>query len=555
MSNKRDLHSWFSYLDKNRSPYHPTVSTNILTDGFFSYEENDNHSKDWVSEEWLVRSVLVPVEQLEDAAKTLTPHDIVFDTGWDFENNFSFGEFTNNRGFDLHPWLLTRKHPITNELIIELRRDFVIYHCLEEKQSKCYYHPLDQILVTEFKIETHKYYDPAPKSWTYCDYLQDFLSVVGMGLVICTVADRFANAEIEEELQLGQSQKEKIDELTSISKILHPAEFTAHGYYQGRSTLWRNFLVYPYQLPKVERTPWYYSGEITVQEGDLPRFIINSEGAKSNLREFDQPVYLYFRPEVLQKYIQNPEYKAFFHMKNWGFASTPTSESIDIGINSQGLVNAFAPDVANLSLSEQAYWASFSSLPSGEVCEEMFQTRMQQNPPHSPGTVELISNTRSRLNSIFQAKFSVELLQTHQPSEQELKKLSVGPVSGQFSEVLDLTKILYGWVAETLKTDSLRAALVNLGGTVDSSLRQIKLLEKILIAKGLDQAQARAVTAPLVGLNDLRINAAHIGGPNIEKTFQLMGASPASQTPRVVWNLCVDAVVGCLDSVANTLSA
>jgi hypothetical protein len=58
---------------------------------------------------------------------------------------------------------------------------------------------------------------------------------------------------------------------------------------------------------------------------------------------------------------------------------------------------------------------------------------------------------------------------------------------------------------------------------------------------------------PLVGLNELRIGSAHIGNPELEPIFQLMGASTIPETPRAGWNLCVDAVANCLCSIAGTL--
>ncbi|MBE9256663.1 hypothetical protein [Dolichospermum sp. LEGE 00246] len=264
--------------------------------------------------------------------------------------------------------------------------------------------------------------------------------------------------------------------------------------------------------------------------------------------------YLYFRPDVLQKYLQGSGYSVFFHMRNWGEASLPGNRGrIDVGINSQGLVNAFAPDIADLDFSEQAYWASFSSLPSGEICEEMFETRMQQNPPHSPGVTELVEDVCSQVSIVFHNQFSVDMFNPIKPSKQDLCRLSIGPITNEYDEVLKLAKILYEWVIETMQIDSLRSALTTLGGKVDKQLRQIKLLERILIVKGLDENQARKITAPLVGLNELRIGSAHIGNTELEPVFQLMGESKIPPTPRVAWNLCVDAVVSSLNLIKTTL--
>ena len=266
--------------------------------------------------------------------------------------------------------------------------------------------------------------------------------------------------------------------------------------------------------------------------------------------------YLYFRPEVLHKYLNTPGYCVFFHMRNWGSASLPGDRgNVDVAINSHGLVNAFAPQIAQMSISEQAYWASFSSLPSGEICEEMFQTRMQQNPPRSPALTEVIESAKADLDSVFQGLFSVPLFSSTSPSNQDLGKLSVGPVSSGEGEFLELTKVLFGWTIETMKIDSLRAALTKIGGAVDNRLRQIKLLERILAAKNLDEVQARLITSPLVGLNELRLGSAHIGTVKFEQAFQLIGSSQMPSRPRARWGVCIDAVAQSLHSVARALQS
>jgi hypothetical protein len=85
-------------------------------------------------------------------------------------------------------------------------------------------------------------------------------------------------------------------------------------------------------------------------------------------------------------------------------------------------------------------------------------------------------------------------------------------------------------------------------------LRQIKLLEKLLIARGLEERQARSVTAPLVGLNQLRIGSAHIGKTEFEEGFALIASSMASTTVRDRWLICVDAVSETFYTIAGHLA-
>ncbi|MBD2653195.1 hypothetical protein H6G45_06785 [Synechocystis sp. FACHB-383] len=557
---------WFQYSDREKSPYNPTIGTSITIEGFWRNEFSNFNSPDWRREELLIHSALVPIDQLNIAAAEITtPHYLTFEMGWNSEDQFSFGDYFHYGEIQLYALAQLVKHPISQDFTVELSREFITYHALQQRNPSQYYHPVDNLLVAETKLDSHEIYDPTARVIVHRDYLRDFLAALGMGLLISLTADRFANAATEDELELNQIEDEQIGELTWISTNIHTPEFTHHDCFRGRSILRRNFLIEPYDRPRFERSPWHYFGESQVEDSELPRFIVNDEGEKQSLPQntyignyiengIGELGYLYFRPEVLQKYLQVPGYSVFFHMRNWGVASLPGDRgTIDAGINSHGLVNAFAPDIANLGLAEQAYWASFSSLPSGEICEELIQTRMQQNPPNSPGVVDLIRGARSQLNSAFQNQISADLFSDIEPSEQELRRLSVGAIGNQFTEVLDLARILYGWIIETMQVDPLRNTLTSLGGTVDKNLRQIKLLEKILVARGLDQTQARTVTAPLVGLNELRIGSAHIGNPELEPAFQLMGVAAVPEVPRLAWNLCINAVVKCLSSIATSL--
>ncbi len=568
MSSTLTLRDWFLYSDREKLDFNPTIGTTITIERLWEGEKSDLNSPDWRREECLIRSALVPVDQLHAAAAEIpSPHYLSFEMGWGSQDQFSFGDYARYKAIQLYPLALMIRHPITEEDTIELNYKFLIYHALIKKNSAKYYHPLDNIQVAETYIDFHKFHNPTARVTIHRDYLRDFLATVKMGLLISVAADRFANAPTEEGLELNPVEDLKIDEFSTISSYVHDPKFTNRGYFAGRSILHRSFIIQPYDMPRFERSPWYYYGEKRIGESELPVFIVNNEGKRQALPQngfignyIEQGIgnfgYLYFRPEVLQKYLQVPGYGVFFHMRNWGIASLPGDRgTIDVGINSRGLVNAFAPDIAKLNFAEQAYWASFSSLPSSEICEELFQTRMQLNPPNSPGVIDLIRGSRTLLDHGFRERYHLDLFSHLEPSKPELSRLSVGPLTNQYSELLELARILYGWVIETMKIDSLRGCLSTLGQSADNNLRQIKLLEKILIAKGLKETDARSVTAPLVGLNELRIGSAHIGILELEPSFQLMGALSAPQTPRAGWNLCVDSVIRSLSAIANSIEA
>lgn len=363
MSSALTLRDWFLYSDRNTPDFNPALGTIITVEKFWASEMSDINSPDWRREEWLIRSALIPADQLQAAAaEILSPHYLNFEIGWGSQDQFSFGDRGRYKDVKLYPLALKVRHPITQEDTIHINHKFKSYHALLKKSSNQYYHPIDNIRVVSTNIDIHKFHNSTANVTIHRDYLRDFLAATKMGLLTSVVADRFANALTEEELELNPGEDIRIDDFCTLSAYITRPQYTHNEYFRGRAMIYRNFIIEPYERPRVERSPWYYFGEERVDESQLPTFIVNNEGKKQILPRngfigsyIEDGIgsfgYLYFRPEVLQKYIQVPGYGVFFHMRNWGIASLPGDRgTVDVGINSEGLVNAFAPDIDKLNV-------------------------------------------------------------------------------------------------------------------------------------------------------------------------------------------------------------
>ncbi len=562
------LNKWLTYKDRDSSPYNPLSETEITIERLFDKQIGNVDDVFWKREEWLIRSALIPIEQIDEALQKIdTPHSLTFETGWGIDNKFNFCKEMNFEKITLYPFALTYKHPITKEVKVEINRDFTMYHALETQDFSSYYHPIDKILIIQTEVEKHDFLNPTPKVTVHLDYLKDFLSEINMGLFVSIVADRFANAKTKEELGITESELHKIDHFTYMESSVSSPKESGNEYFRGWSIIHKNLVIKPYSRPKYERTPWFYFGDIHVDNDDLPKFIINAQGEKRKLPQntflpsfLENKIgsfgFLYFRPDVLMKYLQLPNYSVFFHMRNWGSAkSSNEDEDIYLGINSKGLVTAFAPNIAKLSPSEQAYWASFSSLPSGEVCEEMFQSIMQQMPPKSPGVTEAIKEALIKLDNTFSEKYSVSLLRDLKLSNKELQEISVGPIGNNYSEVTELAKLLYQWTVETIQIKALKSVIKELGGSFNTDEKQIKLIDRILILRNQKTEDVQRITDPLRGLNKLRISSAHIGASDLEKSFQLLGIQNIPKSARAGWDFCVDATIKSLIEIAASISS
>jgi hypothetical protein len=370
MSTQLSLRDWFLFSDKNISPQNPTIATMITVEQFWKKESGDFDAEDWRREEYSIHSALVPFKQLEAAASVVpSVYYLTCESGWDDRDRFSFGDHGQHGEILAKPLVQSMKHPVSGDLFVDLTRDFVMYHALERRDHLEYYHPVENILVAKIEIDRHDRFDPTARVLIHRDHLRDFLAATDMGLVVSVVADRFANAPTKDDLQLEMVESTKIDEFTWLTTSFHNPEMTGHSQFRGRAILNRNLTVRPYDRPKFDRSPWPYFGEHSTEES-APSFIINNEGERRSLpasgylpeymsRGIGSYGYLYFRPEVLQKYLNTPGYSVFFHMRSWGSASLSGDRgNVDVAINSLGLVNAFAPHIAQLSVSEQAYLAA-----------------------------------------------------------------------------------------------------------------------------------------------------------------------------------------------------
>jgi len=86
------LRDWFQYADMNQPQYNPSAGQTITVDRFLVQEEGTFDSPEWRKEEWLIRSALIPIDQLASSVVEIkSPDYFNFDPGWNFDDKFDFG--------------------------------------------------------------------------------------------------------------------------------------------------------------------------------------------------------------------------------------------------------------------------------------------------------------------------------------------------------------------------------------------------------------------------------------------------------------------------------
>jgi hypothetical protein len=539
----------------------------ITTHAFHYLSSGTSESVAWRQEQWSVRAGLIPIDQvaeqgpaIERAAKSIRAHDeLEFAPWWRAETDFYFGDTASVGGVIAWPWLHHWTHRLDDEhVVIDPGSDFVRYHALDVrplsrgKHGREYVHPLDQTVIMRTWVKRVAYFNPMPFAEVQRDYLRDYLVARRAVLLVAVVADRFANAPTVAELELPVLEQHQLDENAWITTTIHENSPHNPKLAMGRSSLYWNIVVAGYDKPKPSRNPWALYEEFGSKDNEsLPAFIVGAEGARLRAGDRKCPAYLYFSLRVLERYLRTPGHGASFHMRTWGGISTPHG-SVDAGVNSRGLLNAYMPDIAKLPVGEQQHWALHSVPPDGEICDAMFQTRMQQLPPNLPGVIDLISSGVSDLHDAVSQKFQTKLFSA---SSTELSEgrgaLSIGPLGSEMKEVAELNVPLYAWIIQPMQISALRSILSKRSVAFDHKTRQIVLLRSILVeVVGMTAEDASELTGPLTAINELRAKAAHAAAADFDAVLPMLRLAELPSNPRELWDSIIDATADSLRKIA-----
>jgi hypothetical protein len=555
------LDAWLQFEDAHA--HFDDASSTVVTDHRTYEESGEWDDIGWEREEWEIRSVIIPLSA--NAKEVLRSLDHIqryhigrttFSVGWEGEK-FSFADGETAYGLVIRPWLMAWTHPVTGVLEAEANRDFARYHLLDEqgtRNEREYFHPIERVRIARLAVVVPApLRNPAVHFHVQRDFLRDFLTAREAAMCISVVGDRFAIVGKDAGFELVDKEYE-VSPNISMHRVV---QRTRIGNVQARSTLYQTAIIEPYSKPRRSRTAWPYYGS---DDEDVPNpTFIAEDGTRRPAAEFGRR-YLYFRPAALEHYFSAPGHSVEFHMRTWGSANGPAESSVAVGINEKGLLTIFAPLMAKLSSMEQTHWAPYSAAPDGGPCAEWFQTQMMQDPPHSPSVNELIDSACGALDVAWKGRFGILLFRERaEPTDEahcrDRARMSVGPISGQFDEVLRLSKALYESAVDTIDFESVRKPLTAAGVPFPVQGKQLALLRLVLtqILKFSDD-DAKKVLSPLYLVNSFRIASAHTLPTTVPDTMRAAGIKPASLDPRSAWDALVDSVVVTLQEIATIVT-
>lgn len=286
-------------------------------------------------------------------------------------------------------------------------------------------------------------------------------------------------------------------------------EFEGKKLYRVLGELWRNEWIEPAkQSPKVR-------GDKTAP---TVFFTIDAEGTKVCGEDLiDSGKWLWFKPDVVMALSHRRGGSLSFYTKDTGSVSCSYGSGVHFGINDLGYVNVYAKDIGLLPEWQQQIWAGNNIPPDGGVSCELLASQVRAEPASTRAPEAFLEKGIEAVNSLSRRKLGISLFREHELIPELLVKIHRFRAIDQAS-FFALAKDLARLTADSLDAVAMQIIVPPPKGTKWGSL---KSLENLLASK-FDRELIRKVTAPLVGVYELRHADAHLPTSEINEAYRLI---------------------------------
>lgn len=254
---------------------------------------------------------------------------------------------------------------------------------------------------------------------------------------------------------------------------------------------------------------------------NLPSFIIETDGARmasSILNNEDIGRWLWFRPSVINEFLNYQGFSLEWHTAETGSLRSTSGYGVHFGINSSSLISVYAHDIARLASWEQHVWLSYNIVPEGKVSTELFMSHVEVKPATTYAAEVLLLECMKLLEVSFKKYRDLDLFSSEINEAHYFKHINRFSCIDQAS-LLTLAKELIRVFSERLNQEALR----ELSSHKDKKiLRSNKLLESILADK-VGAEKAREIFGVIAGVYDMRIGDAHLASSKVDSALQLAG--------------------------------
>ena len=143
-------------------------------------------------------------------------------------------------------------------------------------------------------------------------------------------------------------------------------------------------------------------------------FVVDAAGKKQTAKSLiDSGRWLWFKPDLIPTLIERRGGSLEWHTRETGSVKGSPDYRVHFGINSLGLVNAYAKDVALLPEWLQRVWTGFNVSPEGKVSAELYLAQGQGVPARTQAPEAFLPVGIAVLDDAFTTRFGRALFRPH----------------------------------------------------------------------------------------------------------------------------------------------
>jgi len=283
-------------------------------------------------------------------------------------------------------------------------------------------------------------------------------------------------------------------------------------FHRVEGELWRGEWIEP--SPRSERI-----------RGDAPAqyhtYVVDAQGTRETgdkLNDEDIGCYLWFDPKVIMALSGRRGGGLKWYTAQTGSVWSLESWPTHFGINSTGLINVYAYDVAKLPSWQQQIWAAHNVTPNGSPSTELLDAQMRTRPAKTTAPEDDLRKVMELLDAEVEARFGDKLFKPHAALDGiflNIQRFRALDEIGLLALAKDLARVT---------VDLLNIGFLKTVGKVadGEKLGSLKLLERFLSLM-IGEQRAQALMTPLFGIYELRLADAHLPSSELEPSFAKVG--------------------------------
>jgi len=260
-----------------------------------------------------------------------------------------------------------------------------------------------------------------------------------------------------------------------------------------------------------------------VRDDEIPSsasYLIDTSGSRESadvLDDEDIGKYLWFRPDVVNDLLARRGSRITWYTRYTGAVELTYGYHTHFGINSIGLLNAYAYDVAKLPEWQRIIWQGYNVAPDGQVCRELLAAQMEVRPAGTHAPERHLREAIHGVGELFEGRFAVNLFREHTLKSNIINILHRFR-SLQPNGLYDLAKDVTRAIIEDLNIKALHQIAPPEGSDGRGSL---KSLERLIGTELTDEKEAHHLMSIMFGVYELRGITSHLPSSETEEAFKL----------------------------------